>query len=93
VGQRVRLRVPGNATAGEHNVYVSVGSAIGTPAIGLPLDGHDGRRRYRVGRIRIVAGPNVQKWPRGEMYDDAAGAVFARATGQSPGHCPGIEWT
>jgi len=41
--------------AGDYDLYVSVGRRDGTPAIALPLDGDDGARRYKVGRITIKA--------------------------------------
>lgn len=40
-------------THGEFDVYVSVGKADGTPVYELPLPGGDGRRRYRLGKIRF----------------------------------------
>lgn len=42
---------------GEYDVYLSVGRADGTPQIALPLDGDDGQRRYRIGRITLVEAP------------------------------------
>ena len=39
--------------AGDYDLYVSVGRRDGTPVIALPLDGDDGQRRYKVGRITI----------------------------------------
>ena len=45
--------VPTIAKGGEYDVFISVGSADGSPQIALPLDGNDGARRYRAGRIRI----------------------------------------
>ncbi|MEM7682325.1 MAG: beta-galactosidase [Planctomycetota bacterium] len=39
---------------GTYAVYVSVGSADGTPQIALPLDGDDGHRRYKVGVIEVL---------------------------------------
>lgn len=38
---------------GGYDVFVSVGSRIGTPEIALPLDGDDGQRRYRVAQLRV----------------------------------------
>jgi len=38
------------------NIDVSVGDAIGTPVIALPLAGGDGQRRYRLGTLRVVDG-------------------------------------
>jgi hypothetical protein len=45
-----------SAAAGTYDVFVSVGTIDGTPQIGLPLDGDDGQRRYRLGEI-LVSGP------------------------------------
>ncbi len=42
---------------GTYDVFASVGTRDGTPRIALPLAGHDGQRRYRVGAIRLVASP------------------------------------
>jgi hypothetical protein len=39
---------------GAYDVFVSVGSRIGTPQIALPLKDGDGERRYRIGTIEIV---------------------------------------
>ena len=41
--------------AGIYDVFVSVGSRDGTPGIALPLAGHDGQRRYRLGQIILTA--------------------------------------
>lgn len=38
---------------GEYGVFVSVGDRDGTPRIALPLNHHDGQRRYRVGTITL----------------------------------------
>ncbi len=40
---------------GTYQVFVSIGSRIGTPQIELPLDADDGHRRYRLGQIEVVA--------------------------------------
>lgn len=39
---------------GIYDVFVSVGSRDGTPQISLPLAGHDGQRRYKVGQIKLT---------------------------------------
>ncbi|MGQ9591926.1 MAG: DUF4832 domain-containing protein [Planctomycetota bacterium] len=39
---------------GTYDVLVSVGRRDGTPSIALPHGGHDGARRYAVGRIRLT---------------------------------------
>jgi len=35
-------------------VFVSVGTATGSPRIALPLAGDDGQRRYRLGTVRVI---------------------------------------
>lgn len=40
---------------GTYEVFVSVGSPIGTPRIALPLDAPDGHRRYRLGSVVVPA--------------------------------------
>ncbi len=39
---------------GAYDVFVSVGARDGTPRLALPLAGHDGRRRYQVGQIKLT---------------------------------------
>lgn len=39
-----------------YDLYISVGSATGEPQLALPLANDDGRRRYRLGSIQVVAG-------------------------------------
>ena len=46
---------PGIRAAGTYDVYISVGSTIGTPHIALPLPGDDGHRRYKLGTVQVVA--------------------------------------
>ncbi|MDI1248479.1 MAG: DUF4832 domain-containing protein [Lacunisphaera sp.] len=41
---------------GVYDVFVSVGMRDGTPVIALPLSGHDGHRRYKVGQIVLKQG-------------------------------------
>ncbi|HNS21510.1 MAG TPA: DUF4832 domain-containing protein [Sedimentisphaerales bacterium] len=48
--ERTRLLKPG-----QYNVYISVGTAAGTPKIALPLPDDDGHHRYRLGRLAITA--------------------------------------
>lgn len=50
---RVGLIAP-TTKPGTYDVFLSVGKRDGTPAIALPLEGDDGQRRYRVGRIEVV---------------------------------------
>ncbi len=40
---------------GVYDVFVSVGTATGTPGIALPLPNQDGERRYKLGSLRVVA--------------------------------------
>lgn len=40
---------------GTYDLFISVGQRDGTPRIALPLAGDDGRRRYRLGRIELLA--------------------------------------
>jgi hypothetical protein len=47
---------PGIREAGTYEVYISVGSRIGTPQIALPLPGDDGHRRYKLGTLQVVSG-------------------------------------
>ncbi len=65
VDQRITFALPGNALAGQYEVYLSVGSAIGTPVIAMPLDGHDGQRRYHLGRIEILPAEDTSRWHSG----------------------------
>jgi hypothetical protein len=39
---------------GNYDVYVSVGTRMGTPRIALPHDNGDGHRRYRLGSLRVI---------------------------------------
>ncbi len=47
---------PGIRETGTYEVYISVGSPIGTPQIALPLPGDDGHRRYKLGTVQVVSG-------------------------------------
>ena len=40
--------------AGIYDVFVSVGQRDGTPQVLLPLAGHDGMRRYKLGQMKVV---------------------------------------
>lgn len=40
---------------GSYELFLSVGSRQGTPEIELPLDGHDGDKRYHLGQINLKA--------------------------------------
>lgn len=46
---------------GNYDLYVSVGRSDGTPTLALPLDRDDGQRRYKVGRINLVADPESSR--------------------------------
>jgi hypothetical protein len=39
---------------GTYDVFVSVGARTGTPKIALPLEGHDGQRRYKLGAMTVA---------------------------------------
>jgi hypothetical protein len=41
---------------GTYDLFISVGQRDGTPVIALPLPGHDGQRRYKMGQIRVTPG-------------------------------------
>ncbi len=43
-----------NMPTGTFDVFVSVGQPDGTPVIALPLLGHDGHRRYKLGSIELL---------------------------------------
>ena len=51
-----RFRCALNLKPGGYRLYVSVGLRDGTPKIALPHDRSDGRRRYFLGRMRVVEG-------------------------------------
>jgi hypothetical protein len=40
-------------TSGDYDVYISIGTIAGKPTIELPLDDGDGRRRYRIGKVKL----------------------------------------
>lgn len=48
VGRFAPATKPGN-----YDLFVSVGTRDGTPTIALPLEGHDGQRRYRLGTVTL----------------------------------------
>ena len=50
--ERTRLLKPG-----EYDVFVSVGTATGTPKIALPLPNDDGHHRYRLGKLTVRPRP------------------------------------
>jgi len=45
---------PGIRQPGIYDVYMSVGTRTGTPRIALPLLQGDGKRRYRLGALKVV---------------------------------------
>lgn len=47
--ERTRLLKPG-----DYEVFISVGTATGTPRIALPLPNDDGHRRYRLGGLKVL---------------------------------------
>lgn len=49
------LPLPFQLQPGAYDVYVSVGTATGTPTIALPLADGDGAKRYKLGRIEVAA--------------------------------------
>lgn len=53
--QTRQFDLPFQLTAGRYGVFISAGTPTGTPTLALPLDGHDGQRRYRLGEIEIRA--------------------------------------
>ena len=53
VARESSFRLPASVKPGAYDLLVSVGSAIGTPAIALPHDGDAGQRRYRLATIRV----------------------------------------
>jgi hypothetical protein len=57
VASSVLVLVPAGLDAGVYDVYVSVGSAMGTPRLLLPLEAGDGQKRCRVGSVTITAPP------------------------------------
>ncbi len=40
--------------AGTYSLWVSIGQRDGTPVMELPLDGSDGAKRYRIGKIQLT---------------------------------------
>ena len=48
---------------GTYDVYISVGERDGTPVIAMPLADGDGKRRYRIGTIKLIAGEPVEAKP------------------------------
>lgn len=45
----------GNLQPGTYRLFVSVGSATGTPQLALPLHGDDGQHRYQLGLVQVDA--------------------------------------
>jgi hypothetical protein len=54
---------------GDYDLFVSVGQKDGTPEIALPLDGDDGRHRYKIGMIRVNE-PSVPGFELEDSYID-----------------------
>lgn len=42
------------AKSGDYDVFFSIGSKEGTPQLELPHDGHDGHKRYKIGKIKVT---------------------------------------
>ena len=63
--------LPFQLQGGTYGVFVSVGTATGTPRIALPLPDSDGERRYRLGTIVVTGDYGVEVGalePRGEKW-------------------------
>lgn len=48
---RAGVRKPGT-----YRLYISIGTRTGTPTIALPLADDDGKRRYRLGTLKVTSG-------------------------------------
>jgi hypothetical protein len=57
VASSITVPVAVGTEPGVYDLYVSVGSAIGTPRLLLPLEAGDGQRRCRIGRVTVNAAP------------------------------------
>ena len=53
LAEEASLGLPFGLRPGCYDVFVSVGTATGTPRLALPLPDDDGRRRYLLGRIEV----------------------------------------
>ncbi|MGD0088904.1 MAG: DUF4832 domain-containing protein [Planctomycetota bacterium] len=58
--QETSFALPFNLAAGKYSVFVSVGTQTGSPRIALPLEGHDGQRRYAIGAVEVLGDYAVQ---------------------------------
>jgi hypothetical protein len=45
---------PGIRQPGTYDVYISIAARAGTPRIALPLPDDDGKRRYRLGKLKVL---------------------------------------
>ena len=54
VAREASLRLPAQVKPGTYDLFVSIGSAIGTPVIALPHDGDDGQGRVPLGQVRVL---------------------------------------
>ncbi len=52
--QRSEFLQPFNLKPGKYDLFVSIGSRTGTPALELPLEGGDGENRYRLGEVEVT---------------------------------------
>jgi len=55
IEEQAEFVVPPTVAPGEYDMFVSIGSSMGTPQLALPLDGDDGWRRYYLGKLTIVS--------------------------------------
>jgi hypothetical protein len=53
-----RPTVPVIIEPATYDLFVSVGKPAGTPVIALPLPGHDGHHRYRLGAVTVASEPD-----------------------------------
>jgi hypothetical protein len=60
VSQESRFRLPAvlGIEPATYDLFVAVGTPDGTPVIALPLPGHDGHRRYRLGAVTVAPEPD-----------------------------------
>ncbi|MDD3154026.1 MAG: DUF4832 domain-containing protein [Victivallaceae bacterium] len=53
VSSRFTLHSLNNLTGGEYDLFLSVGSGMGTPELELPMESGDRQKRYRIGTIQV----------------------------------------
>jgi hypothetical protein len=54
VERTLAWRLPAGIPSGTYEVFVSIGDAAGAPVFQLPLEHHDGHRRYRMGNVEVT---------------------------------------